>query len=59
MGIITLALFNGRCSFYKNRNELILKSRKVFLKRLLDEVFVFEINEANERQMIYAGKKRG
>jgi hypothetical protein len=59
MGIIVAGLFRYGRSFYKNRKELILMSRKVSPKRLLDESFVFEINEANERQMTYAGKKRG
>jgi uncharacterized protein (TIGR01777 family) len=33
--------------FIRTETELILKSRKVFPKRLLDEGFVFEFNDAN------------
>jgi uncharacterized protein len=34
--------------FIGTETELVLKSRKVFPERLLDEGFVFEFNEANE-----------
>jgi uncharacterized protein (TIGR01777 family) len=34
--------------FIRTETELILKSRKVFPKRLLDEGFVFEFNEAKD-----------
>jgi uncharacterized protein (TIGR01777 family) len=49
LGIITPRwLLEAGAVFIRTETELILKSRKVFPKRLLDEGFVFEFKEAND-----------